>query len=332
MKIDVVIIGINTENTLKSCIESVLNSNYPLSELQIYYVDGGSRDSSVSIAGRFPSIEIIELDTKYPTPGMGRNAGWRAGNAEWVQFLDSDTELHPDWLNFATHAIEDNIGAISGNLHEVFPKANIYHFIAHLEWGADPGESQAFGGNVFMRRSILQETGGYREDWIVGEDPDLSQRIHKLNHWKIIHIDAPMGRHNIAMKSFGQYWKRAYRSGYGYAAICGAHGLRKGSFWVYELGRIMARGGGFVGLSFVAFICLLFGQMVGILIFLLGLCLLLYPRLFRIDYFRENKKIDYISAKRYAWHCSFVVIPQFFGIMRYVFGVMSGSGLRNRVK
>ena len=50
-KIGVVIIGINVENYLADCIRSVRSADYPPDRLEVVYVDGGSRDNSLTIAG-----------------------------------------------------------------------------------------------------------------------------------------------------------------------------------------------------------------------------------------------------------------------------------------
>ena len=95
--IDVVVIGLNSEKTLARCLESVWNCAYPRTKLTLIYADGGSTDSSVSIAQSF-DCELARIDAGSPTPGKQRNAGWRLGSAQYIQFLDSDTVMDPEWL------------------------------------------------------------------------------------------------------------------------------------------------------------------------------------------------------------------------------------------
>ena len=47
-----------------------------------------------------------------------------------------------------------------------------------------------------------------------GEEPELCQRLREKG-WKVLRIDAEMTVHDSAMLRFGQWWKRAVRSGYG---------------------------------------------------------------------------------------------------------------------
>ncbi|MBW2706904.1 MAG: glycosyltransferase, partial [Deltaproteobacteria bacterium] len=84
-EIGVVIIGVNVERYLGDCIGSVHSADYPRDLLKIVYVDGGSRDASVQVAREFEGVEVIELNDRHPTPGRGRNAGWKTLAAPLIQ-------------------------------------------------------------------------------------------------------------------------------------------------------------------------------------------------------------------------------------------------------
>lgn len=327
--VDCIIIGVNAAATLAPCVKSILDSPYDSGKVRIFYVDGGSTDGSVELARRLFSVEVIALRPEHPTPGLGRNAGWRAGQAPFVQFLDSDTELHPRWLRKAVGflARSERIGAVGGNRGERYPEASVYNWLADQEWNGPPGECEAFGGDVMIRRSVLEETGGYDEVLVAGEDPELSVRV-RLKGYKIFHLDAPMTTHDIAMKEWRQYWKRAYRTGYGFAAVALRFPGRSGGFWLREMIRITVRGGGGLGLFLLG---LLLGSWISVPFYwAAALALLFFPRLFRIDAFMRNRKLSPRHARIYAWHCSLVVIPELLGAMRYWIGAALGYPLRNK--
>ena len=323
-----VVIGVNTEKTLGKCIESIKESRYKGGEFHVFYVDGGSADQSVAVARRFHGVRVVEIHPEYPSPGLGRNAGWQAGTSPLVQFLDSDTILDLDWLEKAVAAMSPEVGAVRGNREEVDPNASVYNWIGSLEWNAPQGECDAFGGDALIRRSILEDTGGYDEILVGGEDPELSQRI-RLKGWKIIQLAEPMTRHDLAMTKVSQYWRRCFRTGYGFAAVTARFGTATKGFWLHELIRILVRGGGFLGFAFLAFSGMFFCSW-AMLLLLPGLLLLFFPRIFRVSYFMKDKGLPQDQAKIYALHCSLVVIPEFFGLARFLWGKVTGKPLRNK--
>ncbi len=334
--IDCVVIGVNTEATLARCLNSIIESDYPADKLHLIYVDGGSYDKSIEIAGQFHGVEIISLGDNHPTPGRGRNNGWNKGDSPLVQFLDSDTILEKDWFSQGIQAIDgNNVGAVQGYRKEISPQKSIFNWLTSLEWNGPPGEAESFGGDVLIRRNILEETGGYDEIMVGGEDPELSQRI-KDRGWRILQLDTIMTHHDIAMFSLTQYWKRAFRSGYGFAAVIDKGAGRERGFWMTEFRRIIVRGGCSLGLLSLA-ICLLLmtfslgspALMLSTIAITLALLLLFWPRLFRVGYFKDSMNLSKKQAKTYAWHCSLVVIPDLIGVIRYYLGKITGKPLRN---
>lgn len=335
--IDCIVIGVNAEATIKRCLESIRASNYPTKRLHIYYVDGGSTDNSMTIAGNLPEVQCIALNCNHPTPGKGRNSGWQNGSSDFIQFLDGDTIIHKDWLMTAVNTFTPDLGAVSGNREELYPEATVYNWIANLEWNLKTGYVDCFGGDVMMHRSALEESGGYDEVMVGGEDPDLSRRIIHLG-WKILHLNRPMTSHDLAMTNALQYLKRAYRSGYGFAAVIDKHRGYNNHFWMRELVRILIRGGGCIsGLVAASMLLILFPfslipAIASMTLIILSFVLLFFPRLFRVNYFSRDKLISTNKAKTYSLHCSLVVLPQLFGILRYYQGALFNCPLKNNNK
>lgn len=334
--VDCVIIGVNSEKTLERCMRSILEGSYPVPQIRIFYADGGSTDRSTDIARQFPRVTVLELNPEYPTPGLGRNAGWKTGNAPFVQFLDSDTIMDPDWLALAAKTMHENpeLGAVRGYRREMHPERSFYNWLGDLEWNDRPGYCQSFGGDVLIRRKALEETGGYDETLVGGEDPELGWRISR-NGWKILMLDALMTLHDLAMLKASQYLRRAYRSGYGFAAVQSRIAPTGDSFWKAEQRRITIKGGGFIaGVAIAAFIPALQHNIRGTILSLLSLIggsiMLFAPRIFKVDKFMRENRLNRPDAIKYAWHCSLVVLPQLFGIIRYYAGQLTGKPLRNK--
>jgi glycosyltransferase involved in cell wall biosynthesis len=321
--IDVVVIGLNSQKTLAPCIGSIQRSQYPQSKLTIVYVDGGSSDSSVTVA-RGLGCAVIEVESDTPTPGRQRNAGWRYGNAPYVQFLDSDTVLDPAWLGKAISAIAaEGVGAVMGDRREMRPDDSAFNRIGDLEWNARPGEAECFGGDVLVSRAALEATEGYDPDLIAGEDPELSYRVRKAG-CKILKLASPMTGHDLAMYTFKQYWKRSFRSGHAFAEIHSMHP----DFWRAEVCRVTLRAVPI--LLATALLPLGWRYPAMLLAWIAGATLLLRPRIMLVERFKTEFAIDGKAARLYAWHASLVVVPQFFGMARFYIGKALSRPLTNK--
>jgi glycosyltransferase involved in cell wall biosynthesis len=322
-KIGVVIIGVNAQKFIPGCIESVLNSDYPENQMEIVYVDGGSSDQSIEIASNYPKIKILKLNSSHPTPGKGRNAGWKLLDAPYIQFLDADTMIDRDWFkNGLPHLLRTDIAAVCGHRRERYPDKNCFHMIGNMEWKYETGSCRYFGGDVLIKRNILVDTEGFDEALVAGEDPELSYRIRQKK-LHILRIDHPMTLHDLNMVSFNQYLRRAYRSGYGYAEIAVRHCRENEKLWTRETIRVVCKA--FAPLSiFIAGIATgnpATGVMASLLILLLPLL--------KISKFKTQFSQTWGKSFLYSIHICLVVFPQFAGVMRYLLGVWTQLPLKN---
>jgi hypothetical protein len=216
--VGVVAIGRNEGDRLRRCLASVLGRGWP-----VVYVDSASTDGSAETA-RSMGAEVVGLDMSLPfSAARARNAGFErltqiAPGISFVQFVDGDCEVVDGWIERALRAFkadDDEIVAIvCGRRRERFPEASVYNRLADLEWDTPVGEADSCGGDAMMRIEALQAVGGFDPSVAAGEEPELCQRLRQRG-WKILRIDTEMTLHDSAMLTFGQWWKRAVRSGYG---------------------------------------------------------------------------------------------------------------------
>jgi hypothetical protein len=61
--------------------------------------------------------------------------------------------------------------------------------------------------------------------------------------WKIWRLDAEMTKHDAAITRFGQWWRRAVRSGYAYAEVFQRHAGSPAAIWKREVARAVCWGG-----------------------------------------------------------------------------------------
>ncbi len=243
--VGLVAIGRNEGERLRKCLLSVVRQAGA-----IVYVDSGSSDGSAEMA-RALGVEVIGLDMTVPfTAARARNEGFRrlrarAPELRYVQFVDGDCEVMPEWLEHAVRFLDrrPDVAVVSGRCRERFPDRSVYNMLCDIEWDAPVGSAKACGGNAMMRADALERAGGFHDGLIAGEEPELCVRFRAAG-WKIWRLGDEMVLHDAAIMRFGQWWKRAVRGGYGYAEGYFMHGAPPERYRVRESRRIWAWGVG----------------------------------------------------------------------------------------
>ncbi len=113
--ISVIIPAYNEEDFIGKTIESVLNSCYPRSKLEVIVIDDGSTDNTYLEALRYP-VKIIRHSRN-----MGRaeaiKTGIKYASNDIVVTIDADTVIHKYALRYLVLAFTDKaVGAVCGRL------------------------------------------------------------------------------------------------------------------------------------------------------------------------------------------------------------------------
>jgi glycosyltransferase involved in cell wall biosynthesis len=229
-KVSFVIIGHNEEENIEACIQSILDADYPDDKKEIIYVDNYSQDASIAKASRFP-IRILALKKDPPHPGIARNAGLAAATGEFVQFVDGDMELDPNWLRHAIpHFERSNLGCVVGRMIEQRPEATPYNAILNFSWKLkELGSVESPSGGGLFRREAVAAAGGYDETMRAGEEIDLGYKLRRAGY-EIYSIEPTMVKHDADLRSLRQFLRRSFRDGYGEMQVILKH-FRRGESW-----------------------------------------------------------------------------------------------------
>jgi GT2 family glycosyltransferase len=127
-------------------------------------------------------------------PGYARNRGASQGHAEWLVFLDADTQPAPDLLDrYFDPAPAPQTALVGGGVldEEVPPDAPVAARYAYLRGAMSQEDTFSFGewgypksANVACRRSAFDAVGGFREDIRAAEDADLTYRLRTAG-WEV---------------------------------------------------------------------------------------------------------------------------------------------------
>ena len=218
-----VVIGRNEGPRLEQCLRSVLTVS-----TRVVYADSASSDGSSELAERLGVIVVSLPEDGKLSAARGRNAGHgqllsRYPDCDAIMFLDGDCILQPGFVPAAMAFLDANpkIGVVCGRRFEAHPDASMFNALCDAEWDTPVGEATECGGDALVRRSALDEVGGYDGTLRAGEEPEMTARMRAAG-WRIWRIDARMTEHDAKILSFGQWWRRTQRGGFGYAQVWSA--------------------------------------------------------------------------------------------------------------
>ncbi len=328
-KVGVVVIGRNEGDRLKRCLYSLVDRSE-----SIVYVDSGSTDDSVHFA-RSLGVEVVELDLSLPfSMARGRNAGFRhlvdhVPGLDYVQFVDGDCEVVSGWIEKARETLvaQPEVVAVTGRRRERHPEVSIYNKLCDMEWNGPIGEIRSTGGDVMIRAEAFNTVGGFREDLIAGEEPELCVRLRKQGGI-ILRLAEEMTLHDAAMTRFGQWWRRSVRAGYAYAKGALLHGRPPERHNVRDVISILLWA---LFMPVLLLVCVVRAILVSPWIWIgVATILLLYVRL-GIGIYRHRRRDRADAAGdswQYAFFCVLGKFPQLVGIATCIAHHLSGRSSR----
>jgi len=314
--IDIVVVGSNCASQLNHCFEQIKAAKWSRGQLHLYYLDLGSSDNSVEIATGFDGVDVVDNPLPYSAPGVAYNRAWRAGSSPYVQFVSASCSLDPEWIEKGMAHMGREVGAVSGVVQPTAPEASIFNWIHSLEW-RHKSPSCGLGRNFLIRRELLEELDGFDEQLPFALVRDISEKIDST-HWR--RLDAPelMMTCDLGRCGLRDWLREGVEDGQGRAALRYRDDGWPALFAAPDLRPISIRGG--ISQVLILFVILgwLFGSFWYSVLLLPAALLLLWPRIFRLQEIGEKYSLSPVDAAAYGWHIALVVIPQFWGLFRFV--------------
>jgi len=183
----------NAAATIEAAIRSVTRQS--VQDFELLVVDDGSRDDTGARARRFqdPRVRVVERRTA-GGPSAARNAAIAVARGDLVSMIDSDDLWLPQYLEAMGEALDSSPSAgfaytdawvLDDETRRIRRTTAMAYQRPPAVPPADPrafarllvaGENFVFS-HVTVRRSVLQELGGYDERLGWGEDFELWLRI-----------------------------------------------------------------------------------------------------------------------------------------------------------
>jgi glycosyltransferase involved in cell wall biosynthesis len=189
--IDVIIPLFNDKKYIFTAVNSALNQSYPVNK--IYVIDDGSTDNALDELKEVFRDEprVIPIKRLHQGRSSARNYGISLSKADFIAFLDSDDLWHPDKIFkqievyernsnygciYCAYDVIDAKGILIKGASSIEPSLKDNIFLYLLEANIISGSASA----ILIKRSLLDEVGGFNEDLSFGEDWELWLRLSQV--------------------------------------------------------------------------------------------------------------------------------------------------------
>jgi GT2 family glycosyltransferase len=225
--VSIVVVNHNRDRLLRDCVRSLSLQTYPRFEVVI--VDNASSDDSCEYISSLKDarFQLVSLKENLGFGG-GCNVGIKQARGELIALLNNDAVAVSTWLSSLVSAMsEPRMGMCASKI--LFADSNVIDKVGHLIFfdgqnrGRGTGEQDCGqyenqeetifpdGCAALYRRSMLEEAGGFDEDFFAyADDSDLGLRGRLLG-WKCNYVPEAVvfHRHSSTTGSYSLqkiYW------------------------------------------------------------------------------------------------------------------------------
>jgi glycosyltransferase involved in cell wall biosynthesis len=207
-----VVIAKNESFGIDKCIAALASICKTNSEL--IFVDSNSTDDTLvkmqKFAKHFVGVCKIVKCSGYLNAAVARNAGAKLATRDLIFFIDGDTEIDSDFLNESISIFHQRSGvvAITGKLRELIYNAD-FSLVTEVIEDRNGINAEClnvtFGGNVIVRKEVLNRSNGWDENYRINEDFDLARRLVVFGD--ICAIPIRIGTHHTRKTDFAHVYR-----------------------------------------------------------------------------------------------------------------------------
>lgn len=203
VRVSVVIPTYRRDDLLSQCLACLRQQTLNVSEYEIIVADDAPSASTAAIVYALemqggPRIKYVPV-TATQGPAGARNAGWRQAQGAVIAFTDDDTQPDAKWLEAGLNAIAA-ADAVTGKTVVPLP----LHPTDYERNTAGLAVAEFITANCFVRRSALEEVGGFDERFELAWREDSDLHFSLLSHGKrIIREDRAIVVHPVRPAPWG---------------------------------------------------------------------------------------------------------------------------------
>lgn len=183
----------NEEKYIDNCIQSLLNQDYPLDDMEWIFVDGCSKDRTKEIINeykeKYPNLIKIYDNPQKIVP-FAMNIGIKNSTGKYIIRLDAHAEYDSDYFSKCVHYLDtidaDNVGGTM----ETKSRTKMGNIIAKMlssKFGVGNSQFRTDGKSGYVdtvpfgafKREVFSKYGGYDERLVRNQDNEMNYRIRK---------------------------------------------------------------------------------------------------------------------------------------------------------
>ncbi len=198
-KVTILVATYNTEQTMDECLKAIFELDYPKELLEVIVVDGCSTDRTLEIAGKYP-VKVISAPLNAPA---AYNYALKVVDNEIIGFIDADAKVERAWLKkLVCYLNYPQVVGVSGNI-ETWNKENAWarsigYDLENRYARLKNSVVRIATMNLLMKRSVIEEVGGFDEHLPSQYDTDLGFRITSRGYKLLFEPDAKCYHFNRA--------------------------------------------------------------------------------------------------------------------------------------
>jgi beta-1,4-mannosyltransferase len=211
--VSIIIPVFNAEKTLRLCLDSILELDYPNDKLEVIIIDNISNDNSKNIIQEYPFIyDSEENKTSY----AARNKGIKIATGRILAFTDADCIVDKNWIKIGINELYKKDADIVGGAVLGYQPTTIPEKYLDYKGSLNTSKSNEVNYfptcNLFVKKEIYQSVGGFNDNYITGGDLDFCWRC-LVTGYKLIYSKDSIVYHKHRtnlIDLYGQYFKYGY--------------------------------------------------------------------------------------------------------------------------
>lgn len=194
MKLSFVIPAYNEEEYIGECLEAIVTQKTTLPyDVEVIVVNNNSTDRTEEVVRHYPGVKLVTEKEKGIV--RARRAGYLVATGDLIANVDADNRIPRGWIRKVMDSFEDDkrLVALSGPVvyydapFKVRFFTRLFYYFALFMNVLNPYLFPVLqGGNFVVRRSAMEQLGGYATDpdLFYGEDTDVARRLNKVGKVK----------------------------------------------------------------------------------------------------------------------------------------------------